>query len=89
MIHCTLSEMIFTPHSKENILKRQIPSAGYWTDDSHKKHHVIFQPVDPDTLSGLRPKVTKTYVRKKPEQRNDGLKIGSAVGGKDQHRLVG
>ena len=51
---------------------------GYWTDDGRKKHPVTFRPVNPDTLSGLRPKVGKTYVRKKPEQRNDDLKIGSA-----------
>ena len=51
---------------------------GYWTDDSRKKHPVTFRPVNPDTLSGLRPKVGKTYVRKKPEQRADDLKIGSA-----------
>jgi len=51
---------------------------GYWTDDSRKKHSVTFRPVNPDTLSGLRPKVGKTYVRKKPEQRADDLKIGSA-----------
>ncbi len=50
---------------------------GYWTDDRRKKHPVTFQPVNPDTLSGLRPKVTKTYVWRKPEQRNDGLQVGS------------
>ena len=50
---------------------------GYWTDDGHKKHPVTFQPVNPDTLSGLRPKVAKTYVLMKPEERNDGLKVGS------------
>jgi CubicO group peptidase (beta-lactamase class C family) len=51
--------------------------SGYWMDDSHKKHAVIFQPVDPDTLSGLRPKISKTYAWKKPDKRNDGLKISS------------
>jgi CubicO group peptidase (beta-lactamase class C family) len=50
---------------------------GDWTDDGHKKHPVIFRPVNPDTLTGLRPKVTITYAWKKPENGNDGLKIGS------------
>ena len=50
---------------------------GSWTDDGHKKHPVAFQPVNPDTLSGLRPKVAKTYVLMKPDERNDGLKVGS------------
>jgi len=50
---------------------------GYWTDDGHKKHPVTFQPVDPDTLSGLRPKVSKTYSLMKPIGRNDGLNVAS------------
>ncbi|HYI78534.1 MAG TPA: serine hydrolase [Chryseolinea sp.] len=52
---------------------------GYWTDDGHKKHPVIFRPVDPDTLVGLRPKVLKTYQWKAPEDRGDDLKIGTLV----------
>jgi hypothetical protein len=50
---------------------------GYWTDDGHKKHRVIFRPVDPDTLVGLRPKVLKTYQWKAPDDRGDDLKIGT------------
>ena len=52
---------------------------GYWTDDGHKKHPVIFRPVDPDTLAGLRPKVLKTYQWKAPEDRGDDLKIGTLL----------
>jgi len=47
---------------------------GYWTDDAHKKHLVTFQPVNPDTLTGLHPRNTNTYLWKKPAQQTDGLK---------------
>jgi hypothetical protein len=39
---------------------------GIWTDDGHKKHPVTFQPINPDTLTGLHPRNTKNYSWKKP-----------------------
>lgn len=59
--------------------------SGYWTDDGRKKHSVIFHPVNPDTLSGLRPKVGKTYAWKNPKQQNDGLNTSTP----DEHSDVG
>jgi len=50
---------------------------GFWTDDGHKKHPITFRPINPDTLTGLHPKNTKTYVRKNPAPGKDGLKTST------------
>ena len=47
---------------------------GNWTDDGHKKHPVTFKPVNPDTLTGLRPKTTNVLTWMNPPERKDGLK---------------
>jgi hypothetical protein len=46
---------------------------GYWTDDAHKKHVMDFYPVDPDTLTGIRPRKERHFQWQHPLDRNDGL----------------
>lgn len=60
---------------------------GLWTDDGHKDHPVTFVPVDPDTLSGLRPRTTEDLTWQSPQQKDDGLKTCERPEGVDPRRL--
>lgn len=61
---------------------------GYWTDDGHKKHPVTFKPVDPDTLTGLRPKTNNELTWMDPPQGKDGMKTCNTSGHKNSAPLL-
>ena len=51
---------------------------GTWTGEDHKRYPVIFRPVNPDTLVGLKPKVNPTFEWQDPDVMADGLKTCAA-----------
>jgi hypothetical protein len=55
-------------HSESNTIQ------GTWIDEDHKHYPVIFNPVDPDTLIGLKPKIGEAFEWQNPEQKSDGLR---------------
>ena len=50
---------------------------GYWTGEDSKRYPLEFIPVNPDTVSGLRPRTTP-YRYRTPTAMRDGLRTDSA-----------
>ena len=59
-------------HSESNTIQ------GTWIDEDHKRYPIVFNPVDPDTLIGLNPKIGQTFEWQNPEQKSDGLRTCAA-----------
>ncbi len=51
---------------------------GIWTGEDQKRYPIIFRPVNPDTLVGLKPKVNPTFEWQDPDVMDDGLKTCAA-----------